>query len=57
MWVLYFQLVKNHQDVFLVKCDIRTQLHYCGRNAIFSPSKRVKKKEKKNAKLVVFNLK
>ena len=34
MWVLDFQLIKNHQDVFFVNCVIQTK-HYCSRNAIF----------------------
>ena len=33
MWVLDFQLIKNHQGVF-VNCVIQTK-HYCSRNAIF----------------------
>ena len=33
-WVLYFQLIKNHREVFFVKFVINTQ-HYCGRDANF----------------------
>lgn len=53
MWVLHFQLIKNHQDVFFVRCVIHTQ-HYCGHCAnLFLEN--TKKTRVKKAKLVVFN--
>jgi len=54
MWILYFLLIKNHQDVVFEKCVIYTQ-HGCGRNANFFLWKHEKKPNKvKNDKLVVF---
>ena len=56
MWVLYFLLITNHQDVVSEKCVIHTQ-HGCGRDASFFLWKHEKKKQnkEKNDKLVVFN--
>lgn len=54
--VLYFQLLKNIQDVFFVKCVIHTQ-QYCDRNTIFFSRENTQKTRVKNTKLDVFNQK
>lgn len=53
MWILHFQLIKNHQDVFFMKCVIHKQ-HNCSQVNFF-PWEHQKKQQQTNR--VVFNLK